>query len=541
MNVGYKMNCILNLSKLKNINNIKCILDFNEHFIKITFLSISLPMKNLLSGLLNPLYHSKHNEYYYINYSLIQSVSSNIDTSIISFDMINPILNSFITFNLSKFENPGFFKKKVSKDILKKIIVFIQKKILSETKFLIERFLGLLDILKDCLDPQKEENPQVENILLYAYLCGKKFYEKYTAIYKQNNKLRKKIDKKLIEKLKTLDILIPEQESMKKNLVCANFDSLINEFKIRTSYFIEESIILFLQVISLENNVLNLKNINKSVVTNNLMTIQKENKLKFDLELSNFSFTQNNLSNTFSFPKLNNSNSLNQKKRHLDVLAQLNLSKINKSQDEIIEKNFNSFSIFQNKTNSNNSNNNITNNINKVESVSTEQTSKKEMEKNKYRNAYLVGKELLETPKFQSSNILSKQIINNKNLLCKKITKPSEKEKENENQNQNQKISLKDITKQINELIKMHSLVPPIDVFNIFCNTAEIIYRKFFEICFKSFLGEIFYLEMDKDNLIRNDELYNYFMYLRNLKNILFSEKNKTYFSCMFLMSEEFK
>ena len=523
MNVGYKMNCILNLSKLKNINNIKCILDFNEHFIKITFLSISLPIKNLLSGLLNPLYHSKHNEYYYINYSLIQSISSNIDTSIISFDIINPILNSFITFNLSKFENPGFFKKKVSKDILKKIIVFIQKKILSETKFLIERFLGLLDILKDCLDPQKEENPQVENILLYAYLCGKKFYEKYTAIYKQNNKIRKKIDKKLFEKLKTLDILIPEQESMKKNLVCANFDSLINEFKIRTSYFIEESIILFLQVISLENNVLNLQKVKKSVVTNNLMTIQKENKLKFDLELANFSFTQNNLSNTLSFPKLNNSNSINQKKRHLDVLAQLNLTKINKSQDEITEKNFNSFNIFQNKDHSNNFNNNISNNINKVESVSTEQTSKKEIEKNKYRNVYLVGKELLETPKFQSSNILTKQMINNKNLLCKKIPKPNENDNQNQNQNQNQKISLKDITKQINELIKMHSLVPPIDVFNIFCNTAEIIYRKFFEICFKSFLGEIFYLEMDKDNLIRNDELYNYFMYLRNLKNILFS------------------
>ena len=535
------MNCILNLSKLKNINNIKCIFDFNEHFIKITFISISLSIKNLLLGLLNPLYHSKNNEQYYINYSLIQSISSNIETSIISFDIINPILNSVITFNLSKFENPGFFKKKVSKDILKKIIVFLQKKIHSETKFLIERFLGLLDVLKDCLDPQKEENPQIENILLFAYLCGKKFYEKYTAIYKQNNKIRKKIDKKLFEKLKTLDILIPEHESMKKNLVCANFDSLINEFKIRTSYFIEESIILFLQVISLENNVLNLQKVKKSEVTNNLMTIQKENKLKLDFELSNFSFTQNNFSNTFSFPKLNNSNSFNQKKRHLDVLAQLNLTKINKSQDEIIEKNLNSLTILQNKDKLNNYNNNISNNINKVESVSTEQTSKKEMEKNKYRNAYLVGKELLETPKFQSSNILSKQIINNKNLLCKKITKPSEKEKENENQNQNQKISLKDITKQINELIKMHSLVPPIDVFNIFCNTAEIIYRKFFEICFKSFLGEIFYLEMDKDNLIRNDELYNYFMYLRNLKNILFSEKNKTYFSCMFLMSEEFK
>ena len=81
--------------------------------------------------------------------------------------------------------------------------------------------------------------------------------------------------------------------------------------------------------------------------TNNLMTIQKENKLKFDLELANFSFTQNNLSNTLSFPKLNNSNSINQKKRHLDVLAQLNLTKINKSQDEITEKNFNSLTFFK--------------------------------------------------------------------------------------------------------------------------------------------------------------------------------------------------
>ena len=538
MNIEYKMNCQINLSKLKNINNIKSTLEFSEHFIKITFLSLSLPIKSLISGLLNPLFHSKNNEYYYINYSLIKSFSSNIDTSIINCEIINPVLNSNISFSLSKFENIGFFRKKISKDILKKIIVFTQKKIYVETKYLIERFLSLLDILKDCLDPQKEENPQVENILLYAYLSGKKFYEKYTLIYKQNNKLRKKIDKKLFDKLKTLDILIPEQELMKKNLVCANFESLINEFKIRTSYFIEESIILFLQIISLENNVLNLNKIKKSVVTSNLMSIQKENKITFDLELTNSSFGHNNLSFNLSNPKLNNSNSLTLNKfktKNLDVLAQLNLSKvnINKSEDEIIKNNYNTFNIF-NKNNENNINNNI---INKVESVSTEQTSKKELGKNKYRNVYLVGKELLETPKFQSSNKLRKQMIKNKNLLCKNN---SMKNDENENEN-NQKNTLKEISKQINELIKIHSLVPPVDVFNIFCNTAEIIYRKFFEICFKTFLGEIFYFEMDKDNLIRNDELYNYFMYLRNLKNILFSEKNKSYFSCMFLMGDDFK
>ena len=106
--------------------------------------------------------------------------------------------------------------------------------------------------------------------------------------------------------------------------------------------------------------------------------------------------------------------------------------------------------------------------------------------------------------------------------------------------NENSKISLKKITNQIHDLIKKHSLLPPTDIFNIFSNTAEIIYRKFFQICFKSYIGDIFYFEIDKDNLIKNDELYNYFMYLRNLKNLLFSDKNKIYFSSMLLMEDIF-
>ncbi len=523
MNIGFKMNCRFNLTKMKDINCIKCQLEFDNHYIKVIFYCPSLQVKNLILGLFNPLYHSNNNEIYYINYSLIESISSNIDLSIINFEILNPILNTIINFSISKCENNNFFKKKISKDTLSKIIVFTHKKIQYETKYLIEKFLYLLDLFKDCIDINIHPKEEIENILFDAYLSGRKFYEKYILLYNKNKKLKNQIDKELFEKLKAYEFLLNENEIIKKNLFCTNFDSLLSEFKIRTSYFIEESIKLFFNIISLENNVLNLQKINKSHITNNLMTIQNENQLKYNLQYTNSTLSDNNhiVSNSFFFPKLNNNSNLTiNKRKKLDILSNLNLSKTNKSDIKINDSNI-KFNLLLNK---NIINNNLIN-PNKGESLSTDLTSKKEKEKkNKYLNAYLVGKELLETPKFQNNNE-----IKGYNSFSKKMKK-----------NENSKISLKKITNQIHDLIKKHSLLPPTDIFNIFSNTAEIIYRKFFQICFKSYIGDIFYYEIDKDNLIKNDELYNYFMYLRHLKNLLFSDKNKIYFSSMILMEDIF-
>jgi hypothetical protein len=91
----------------------------------------------------------------------------------------------------------------------------------------------------------------------------------------------------------------------------------------------------------------------------------------------------------------------------------------------------------------------------------------------------------------------------------------------------------------IEEYSKQHSFLPPNEIFNVFFNTTEIIHRKFFEIFFDELIGKIFYYEKDKDNLIKLDSLYNYFLYLRGLKNILFIEKNRIYFSNVFFMDDE--
>ena len=100
-------------------------------------------------------------------------------------------------------------------------------------------------------------------------------------------------------------------------------------------------------------------------------------------------------------------------------------------------------------------------------------------------------------------------------------------------------MSINEVLKHIDEGKKLHTFVPPINTQNIFFNTAEIIHRKFFEYIFGEFLGKIFSYEKDNDNLIKLDSLYNYFVYLRGMKNILFIEKNRIYFSSVFFMDDD--
>ena len=95
----------------------------------------------------------------------------------------------------------------------------------------------------------------------------------------------------------------------------------------------------------------------------------------------------------------------------------------------------------------------------------------------------------------------------------------------NKNDNNNKtEINLKDI---IEKCCRKHSFLPPNDSFNIFFNTTEIIQRKFFELFFNEFIGDIFEFQKDNDNLIKLDSLYQIFVCIRRLKRIIFMENNK--------------
>ena len=72
--------------------------------------------------------------------------------------------------------------------------------------------------------------------------------------------------------------------------------------------------------------------------------------------------------------------------------------------------------------------------------------------------------------------------------------------------------------------------IVPDNIFNIFCNAAEIIHRKLFQITMSYYLGNIFYFEEDKEVYIQIEDLYNYFLYVRALKLMLFNADKKDYF-----------
>jgi hypothetical protein len=90
------------------------------------------------------------------------------------------------------------------------------------------------------------------------------------------------------------------------------------------------------------------------------------------------------------------------------------------------------------------------------------------------------------------------------------------------------------ILAKIEESKEIHSFLPPNCRENIIQNAIEIVHRKFFEISIEEFLSDLFILERDKNNLIKLESMYSYFLHLRNLKNHLFTDENKVHFSNIF-------
>jgi hypothetical protein len=422
--------------------------------------------------------------------------------------MVNP--KTSFTFNLTikNIEILGvIFNKKINFETLNSINRKLTNLINLEIKYLIGQFLYLFTLLRDCLDPKKNENTTIEEILFKSYIAGKAYYEKYIAELKKNSKIKQGIKKIVLEKLDRLkkirmnnnnsdseeddkddgnrDTYIINYTHNDNYLIEFNlnhhfenynintFDSLINEFKLRTSVNIEESIILFFKIVSVDSKKFNIKfkKSDTKTITLNLKSLNEREKKKNSNQL-NLKLTQGNKSANIPI-------------KPLSLFDQIDINKMNNLNNETF-------------------------------SESTKNTSNKLLEitkKNKNSNS-----DLLETPKFCFKKNINPNLIDD---------------------SQNDNLSLNEINILIEEYSKQHSFLPPNEIFNVFFNTTEIIHRKFFEIFFDELIGKIFYYEKDKDNLIKLDSLYNYFLYLRGLKNILFIEKNRIYFSNVFFMDDE--
>ena len=481
------------------INNIKikCLLEITNHFLKIGIIDKKQEFKSefeLIKALFISMNYTKSYEFF-INFSFIKNIK--LQSENISIEIYNPVSSNIIFLTLNNFESTYFlFKKKID---ISQVIIQIRKKIKEEIKYLIYNFNSMIFALKDFIDKSKRIKI-LENIKQQAYKYGKKYYEASALTFKKNSKIAKNLnDNDLLLKLKSLEQSLSQQAKMKKNISYTSFESLIGEFNIRTSYFIEETIVLFLKIICTGINSFDDINFNKFNL-NQIFEIENKDKNKKQFGQNNKSFTSS----------LKNNNILNQ-------------------EEDAFNKIYNKNNNYQ------------------IEDGSTKGTSKK---KNKQKKLHISQDDTkIPTPKFKQFNYkvnnnqaldnFSKNYYNNLNNKIQISINPLENIDNNTKNIINKKgITLNSINKEIEELCNVHSLLTPDNIFNIFCNAAEIIHRKFFQITMNNYLGNIFYLEEDKEGNIKIEDLYNYFLYLRALKLMLFNTDKKDYFMNNILMSD---
>ena len=485
MTTKFKANMIINNIK------IKCLFEMTNHFLKIGFIENKNLIKTefeLIKALFISMNHSKTFDFF-VNYAFIINIKSQEKNNII-IEINNPVAGNIFSLLLNDLESISIlFKKKLD---INQIITQIKKRVKEEIKYLIYGFNNMIFALRDYLEKTKKIKI-LESIKKEAYKFGKQYYEKSTLTFKKNTKIAKNIkDNILLLKLKTLEQSLSQQAKMKKNISYTSFESLIGEINIRTNYFIEETTMLFLKIICIGIN-------------------------SFD----DINFNKFNLNQIFE----NNKEEIN--------IPKINLNKNNKSftygdKNNIINNTEDIFNKISQK-----------NNINQIDDVSTEGTSKK---KKASKKIYINQNEpKVQTPKFKQFNykITNNQSLDNfsknyYNNLNNKITisiNPLENINNIAKNIADKKVvTLNGLNKEIEELCNVHALVVPDNIFNLFCNAAEIIHRKFFQITINNYLGNIFYLEEDKEGNIKIEDLYNYFMYVRAFKLMLFNNDNKEYF-----------
>ena len=488
MTTKFKANIIINNIK------IKCLFELTNHFLKIGIIDNKNIIKSefeFIKALFISMNHSKTFDFF-INYAFINNIKSQEKNNII-IEINNPVAGNIFSLLLIDLEGISIlFKKKLD---INQIITQIKKKLKEEIKFLIYGFNNMIFALKEFLEKRKKIKI-LENIKQEAYKFGKQYYEKAALTFKKNTKIAKNIkDNILLLKLKTLEQSLPQQAKMKKNISYTSFESLIGEINIRTNYFIEETTMLFLKIICIGINSFDDINFNKF----NLNQIFENDK--DELNLPKINSKKNNKSFTYG---------------------------INNDKHNIINSNEDVFNKISQK-----------NSINQTDDVSTEGTSKK---KKTSKKIYINQNEpKVQTPKFKQFNykITNNQSLDNfsKNYYNNLNNKTTISINPLENINNIAKIissdkmvTLNGLNKEIEELCNVHALVVPDNIFNLFCNASEIIHRKFFQMTINNYLGNIFYLEEDKEGNIKIEDLYNYFMYIRAFKLMLFNSDKKEYF-----------
>lgn len=436
LNFKFKIN--FDIIRAQNLSNIKGLMSFTDHYIIIKLNEEKKrSFSELIKNLFHPIYFDEENNLV-INYSFIEKFQS--QNGIIEITINNPITKMNINMNISSIEKNNFlFNSSLKVEEINNISKFLKLKIVSEIKHLIEEFLIMINIFKDILDKSNNKNILLEEKIIKAINETKKYYEKNIKELKKQNHIKNDINKKILKdkinskqvdrnSISLLSQIEPENY--------ASFELILPDLKNRGSKLLEENINLFFEITSLENNILNLKKVDKSKVSDNLKNIQTKNLETKESYYKNNNFNPNsnkknnyyNSENNYGNNKIqqndyqgcvtHNSNIRIENKKKLTTYQYKDTKKVNS-----INKSFDDSPRFSKNKNECFSTDLPRNNINKVSKFS----QKNVVHVNHEENINKTNKSTLETNKdFQNKN-------NNLEFQNKKINTSSYNQNYNEN------------------------------------------------------------------------------------------------------------
>jgi hypothetical protein len=501
--IGTKYRATFDISIMKSFTGLKALITIQDHYMifKVTdYSKLGNDCKDrkfdIFYNLLKPIY-VEGEENILINYGIIKSVKNHENR--LKLEIFNPSYLTTMGLILYNIESVGILMNKtLNSDGLTRLCNFFNTKIQVESKVLIEQFLLFFNMLRSEIDPNVIKYVH-EDRFYRALFESKKYYEKSVLELKKQDKIKLSMNKRILSDAKwTGDNSIDMKRDLSGNMISEtdvierilnnngsslywSFENIFNEVKTRANKIIDETIVIFLHISTLETNLINLKKVNSIKVSEKLKSITTQD-------------------NTNRHP---NGREIIPTSKSRDVSPVTNSRMVKeeptkgKSTNALFSVNADDIFAIMNKKDDFGDN-----------FSSSTQTNSKGGGKTK--------EDLQpETPKFCPGQKKNEPLNPGTPDIC--IT------------------SLNEILKKIEEVKKNHSFLQPSSRENIIHNTIEIVHRKFFEIAFEDFFPKIFNFEKEKsNNLLKLDSLYSFFLNLRGLKNFLFTDENKLHFSNIF-------
>jgi hypothetical protein len=291
VNTKYKIT--FDFSSVQKLKEIKGIVTFTEHFLIIKIIEEKKKSNvfEVLKNMFHPIFCDEEN-HIYLNYCLIKKF--NTQHGLIDIIITNPVYKRNYNLNITSIEkNQLLFASSLKIEEIIKIGKSINAKIINEIKHLVEKFIFMITAFKEILDRLILKNGLLEDKIIHALSETKKFYEKNIKELKKQNQFKNYINKKILKSMQSHENSVSLLSRIEADNF-ASFEMILPDLRSIGLKLIDENINLFFEITSLENNALNLKNVDKSKVTDNLKNINfKNNNNNYDDNMNGNHYASN--------------------------------------------------------------------------------------------------------------------------------------------------------------------------------------------------------------------------------------------------------